>query len=103
MHDLDDLRKLFESAALRPLTDEEWETLNAVIVSHIVLTRRDPTGVLLNLISRDTSVQLRELMQKAEKKPMIYGFDTCHRCGATVRTNWIIRHLKSGCKVGVGE
>ena len=30
-----------------------------------------------------------------------YGTDTCHRCGAVVHTNWLIRHHKSGCKDGV--
>lgn len=32
-----------------------------------------------------------------------YKTVTCDRCGQSVRENWLIRHRKSGCKVGVVE
>ena len=29
-----------------------------------------------------------------------FGSSVCHDCGATVKDNWIVRHMKSGCKIG---
>ena len=31
---------------------------------------------------------------------MIYKLELCHECGNVVASNWHVRHLKSGCKVG---
>lgn len=98
-----DTRQLFEAALMRQLTENEWVVLMEIIESHIVRTGRDPTLLLCNLMAENGEDKLRELSRDINKtlEPTVYGVAICTRCGATVHTNWLIRHRKSGCKVGI--
>jgi hypothetical protein len=51
----------------------------------------------------DTDVEYAKVKPRGQSgMPNGYSFEweTCPECGQPVKRNWLIRHLKSGCKLG---